>query len=279
MRGRFEPLENRIVLTATGDGVPDGAEANFLCDPNGENQGVAAQFCQAPAEQEPCPETEFPDVNGDGLVTPTDALLLINRINAVGSGQPAPQDKPPVFDLNCDGIVTPADVMIVINHLNNQASAQNPDEIDIDALVQALNGSEGEARVDATNRLLDLGQQAAPALAYYGAQQISPVGNILSDRVDVVFSLISGLVPNDDEAEIGYASGSFGIRLEAGTTIAQVDAMGDEYGFTRSTDCRDDVIPTCYVTLHPGHELPDVLEQLLRNEESVISVNLNYYYI
>ena len=63
------------------------------------------------------------DVNADGLCTPIDALLIINRLNTVGPGElpnPAipPNAPPPFYDVNGDGLVTNNDVLQVINKLN-----------------------------------------------------------------------------------------------------------------------------------------------------------------
>jgi hypothetical protein len=67
------------------------------------------------------------DVTGDGLVVPLDALLVINRLNALGSGPlplpPAPPNvPPPYFDVSGDNIVAPIDALLVINFLNAQAA-------------------------------------------------------------------------------------------------------------------------------------------------------------
>ncbi|RMF44851.1 MAG: hypothetical protein D6753_01530 [Planctomycetota bacterium] len=64
------------------------------------------------------------DVNGDGIVTPLDALILINDLNrnpsgdlpAGGAGGEGSPIKP---DVNGDGILSPLDVLIIINDLNN----------------------------------------------------------------------------------------------------------------------------------------------------------------
>ena len=59
------------------------------------------------------------DVNGDNVVSPVDALILINFLNQYGSrmlnGQPA---GPPYLDVNGDQAATPMDVLLVINSLN-----------------------------------------------------------------------------------------------------------------------------------------------------------------
>ena len=61
------------------------------------------------------------DVNGDGSVTPFDALMLINELNNAGAYQ-LPLSKPgesPFYDVNKDGWITPSDVIQVINVLNS----------------------------------------------------------------------------------------------------------------------------------------------------------------
>ncbi|MDX1927690.1 MAG: dockerin type I domain-containing protein [Pirellulaceae bacterium] len=72
------------------------------------------------------PRTNFtltPDTSGDGQVSPRDALIVINHLNALGSGLlPAP----PVvlgglIDVNADGHASPIDALLVINYLNRQS--------------------------------------------------------------------------------------------------------------------------------------------------------------
>ncbi len=63
------------------------------------------------------------DVNGDGLVTPLDALILINDLNRNPSGElpagSAGEASPIKPDVNGDGLLSPLDVLIIINDLNN----------------------------------------------------------------------------------------------------------------------------------------------------------------
>ncbi len=63
------------------------------------------------------------DVNDDDLITPLDALVITNDINANGSrvlpDPPiSPPPPPPYLDVNGDGAVTPVDELLVINYLN-----------------------------------------------------------------------------------------------------------------------------------------------------------------
>ncbi len=66
------------------------------------------------------------DVSDDGIVSPFDALLQVNRINSVGSGKLPPVDSqaspPPYFDTNDDGLLAPLDVLQIINALNSAFS-------------------------------------------------------------------------------------------------------------------------------------------------------------
>ncbi|MDA1050683.1 MAG: Ig-like domain-containing protein [Planctomycetota bacterium] len=65
------------------------------------------------------------DVNADGFVTPIDALLVINQMNADGpSALPIPRlsDPPPFVDVNNDLFITPIDALLVINHLNQNSA-------------------------------------------------------------------------------------------------------------------------------------------------------------
>ncbi len=64
------------------------------------------------------------DVDGDGVLTPLDPLVLINYINSRGVG---PIEKPgegedslPDLDVDGDGEISPIDILILINKLNLQ---------------------------------------------------------------------------------------------------------------------------------------------------------------
>ena len=70
------------------------------------------------------------DVNGDGYVSPIDALLIINDLNANGA-HPVPSGvgatgEPPseMLDVNGDGLITPMDVLLIINQLNSRSMAR-----------------------------------------------------------------------------------------------------------------------------------------------------------
>ena len=61
------------------------------------------------------------DVNSDGVVSPIDALLVINDLNRKGSRQLLPFDTellPGMLDTSGDDFVSPLDALLVINRLN-----------------------------------------------------------------------------------------------------------------------------------------------------------------
>ena len=72
------------------------------------------------------------DVNADGIVSPMDALILINYINANGPGTlPAGLPRPPYLDVNGDRSASAADVIMVVNALNNPAAGEGEGESDV----------------------------------------------------------------------------------------------------------------------------------------------------
>jgi uncharacterized delta-60 repeat protein len=83
------------------------------------------------------------DVNGDGLVSPIDALDIINRLNSVGGGTlpAAPIGAHDFYDTNADGVCSPLDALKVINFLNGVVtpSVVSPQ---VTAPVAAASGSD-----------------------------------------------------------------------------------------------------------------------------------------
>ena len=66
------------------------------------------------------------DVNNDRLVTPLDALVVINAINAQGPRPLPPITSPPTFFFDADGdnYLSPKDALLVINRLNSPATGE-----------------------------------------------------------------------------------------------------------------------------------------------------------
>jgi len=68
------------------------------------------------------------DVNDDTFVSPIDALLVIDRLNAGGAGLLPPlsdsHSPPPYYDPSGDNYIAPNDALIVINYLNLLAGGE-----------------------------------------------------------------------------------------------------------------------------------------------------------
>jgi len=63
------------------------------------------------------------DVNNDGNISPLDALLIINMLNAGQTTPPAPSiSGNPFVDINNDGAISPLDALLIINWLNTNTS-------------------------------------------------------------------------------------------------------------------------------------------------------------
>ncbi|MHC4180710.1 MAG: GEVED domain-containing protein, partial [Planctomycetota bacterium] len=76
------------------------------------------------------------DVNGDGVLSPQDALVLANFLYFHGQQQapdgpgtpPFPVDPPPYYDVNGDGFVTVQDGLLVVTGLRNQGAPEGEGE-------------------------------------------------------------------------------------------------------------------------------------------------------
>ncbi|MCA9194978.1 MAG: hypothetical protein KDB03_24570 [Planctomycetales bacterium] len=64
------------------------------------------------------------DVNDDSVVSPMDALLVINTLNSTVRGQEVPNGSRPFFhDVNDDSLITPIDALMIVNRLNSRSNA------------------------------------------------------------------------------------------------------------------------------------------------------------
>lgn len=64
------------------------------------------------------------DASGDGIVSPLDALLVINFLNQTGTGaDPLGLRLTSYLDTSADGFISPVDALLVINRLNSPSPA------------------------------------------------------------------------------------------------------------------------------------------------------------
>jgi hypothetical protein len=135
------PLETKVrTLKATFSGVGiflvnEGLLDTRIVPPDGEDgpPGIVDIVCTSEAGLIPCggevkqgPPGRL-DVNGDGIVTPLDVLLVISALNQSGLRRlPASPDHTTypsqLPDVDGDLWLTPADALLVITYLNRQTS-------------------------------------------------------------------------------------------------------------------------------------------------------------
>jgi hypothetical protein len=82
------------------------------------------------------------DVNGDGFVTPIDALLIINQVSRFGrEGETVATGQAWFSDVNNDEQVNPQDALLVINHLGAARNGGVPTDVkQISKLTPSSNG-------------------------------------------------------------------------------------------------------------------------------------------
>jgi hypothetical protein len=90
------------------------------------------------------------DVDGNGMITPIDALVIVNYINNHGPGAIKPEGEGPVpnLDVDGDGMVTPIDILIIINIINGSSNSQDYITVDPDEDVPESGESEPSAQLE-----------------------------------------------------------------------------------------------------------------------------------
>ena len=153
------------------------------------------------------------DVDGSGLVTPQDALMVINDLNERGSrllllptGEAGP---PPYLDADGDGSVSPADVLLVVNALN-----AHPSPIVLAASLSPDSDPDGNGVV-LQSQVTVVGQTTPGALVR--ATTVAPFAEADSAAEQAE-------LPGQQQA--ADASGRFQLTVELspGTNVVQVEA-------------------------------------------------------
>ncbi len=65
------------------------------------------------------------DINADGQVSPLDALLVINELNATSERDRSSVNTGTTLDVNGDGHISPVDALLILNELNSQGRQPN----------------------------------------------------------------------------------------------------------------------------------------------------------
>ncbi|MEO8494770.1 MAG: Ig-like domain-containing protein, partial [Planctomycetota bacterium] len=207
------PANGTLVLNANGSfaytpnsGFTGTDRFTYRAIDNGGLQSapatVSITVASAAAFQNP---TNPRDVNADGVVSPIDALLLINYLNEFGSHE-LTEALPgiPFPDTNGDNFISPADVLVVVNHLNS------------------VGNSEGEGLVQATT-LEFVGQKLFPGFAIQpavgGSTQL-PLKSVGTEQLAAEDDAVSG---EDFFAELGrhdFARSQQAMSLSARASLA-----------------------------------------------------------
>lgn len=128
------------------------------------------------------------DVDGNGAVTPLDALAIINYLNVYGPGPVGPGDPGFGYDVNGDGEVTALDALLVINYLNtmqnggtvgNGGTSGRDGEADGDSGTSTNSGSSPRSEgVDNVDPSTDAPQDfITPSRSVEGSSFIGPVND------------------------------------------------------------------------------------------------------
>ena len=141
------------------------------------------------------------NVDGRSGVEPVDVLLVINYINAHGSGPlpaPGPNTPPPYVDVNADNEVAPVDVLLVINWINSQTAG---------GAGEAEPWSDGAAGFLATPTLWPVSDRATPATAgllNHGKQAVEAVAGVRIPAPSVVGHSLAAA-----ESDAGFSCGDW----------------------------------------------------------------------
>ena len=89
------------------------------------------------------------DVNADGIVSPLDALLVINYLNSAARSISDGALREFYYDVSNDGLVSPLDSLLVINSLNQKSSARIASQRSINSEAEG----ESEGLADTTDQV------------------------------------------------------------------------------------------------------------------------------
>ncbi|WP_144060232.1 dockerin type I domain-containing protein [Rhodopirellula sallentina] len=110
---RTPGIDDEILLKVTATPESGGVEAVEV------EFNIAVLENDKPFHNDDLPE----DVNGNGNVTASDALAIINYLNSFGPGPVGEGDPAYGYDVNNDGMVTSLDALLVINELNTTGTS------------------------------------------------------------------------------------------------------------------------------------------------------------
>lgn len=180
-----------------------------VTDPSGTFSPLSESFViDVLANDNPFHNSSNPyDVNGDGEVTPLDALVIINVISQHGgpgpiSGFPSPTKY---YDVNGDGFITALDALLIINYLNRHTTGTGEGEQVAQSQNSPASGASGANGGSTPSAQKEL---AAPQIvsASGSDRSIAPVQDTVASSVD------AGSVDAENEPLSGFDPNSTDLK-------------------------------------------------------------------
>ncbi|MEZ6135388.1 MAG: tandem-95 repeat protein [Pirellulaceae bacterium] len=176
--GTTEVLPGGIIRFTPETGFAGQVQFSYtVADDVGTTSNVANVLVRVQNSKWQNPEGSL-DVNGDGFVSPIDALLLINYLNS-GAETFLPLSgvtPPPYLDPSGDESISPVDTLLVINFLNSRSG-----------------GGEGEGEADVNYALMVSPEQMVAAV---GTELVRDVQTLLDDTRAAALAAVDR--PGDD---------------------------------------------------------------------------------
>jgi hypothetical protein len=192
----------KITLNNTTTGIKDIASNQLI--PNNANGNTEFTIVLSSAVAAPWQNpNNAVDVNGDGFVSPIDALLVVNALNTLGGiSLPSPATVPPYIDVNGDGNLSAIDLLLVVAQLNSA-----PAQLQAAPLSSSIAAADATAADDSSGGLA-FGVSLASAL------NSDSVASAATDTPAAVIST-SSIASSSSEA-VWQAFGDEDFNLDAG---------------------------------------------------------------
>lgn len=165
------------------------------------------------------------DVNGDGVVRPLDALLILNELNSVGAHPlpdvvPMPVTKFAFWDTNGDAFVSPIDVLLVINLLNSGTDGEGEQaELGSEGPL-AMQGAASVSSVSSGTRIGQDGLVSGGASSHRGEAFVAMVGG-RNSRLDTGWVAMERkpMVSSKGDSRVGGGEGERESRVRRASEI------------------------------------------------------------
>lgn len=174
-----------FAVSAVTDNIPDGNQAVGITV-SATGYTSATQFLTVLDVDPIYHNTTIPeDVDGDGFISPADALWIINYLNATIAA-PAGAQPPPYLDTSGDGLLSSIDVLIVINYLNSHPLS-GEGELSSASVDQVMS----EAANPASDSAVTASSNDSAATATDASELDAIIANLALDTVNARWKLLA----------------------------------------------------------------------------------------